>query len=53
MERGDAESIFALLAGMDGDLRGWVVSQRWLLIWIVWKPMVEIPVPGLVEWAAA
>lgn len=35
MERQDAERVFALVAELNGDLRGRIVSERWWLIWIV------------------
>ena len=35
MERNEAERVFALIADINGDLRGRVVSERWWLIWIV------------------
>jgi len=35
MERTDAEKVFALIADIEGDIRGRIVSERWWLIWIV------------------
>lgn len=35
MERADAERVFALIAEINGDIRGRIVSERWWLIWIV------------------
>ncbi|MBO0780791.1 MAG: hypothetical protein J2P37_18360 [Ktedonobacteraceae bacterium] len=35
MERSDAERVFALVAEIEGDIRGRIVSERWWLVWIV------------------
>jgi hypothetical protein len=35
VERVDAERVFSLVAEINGDLRGRIVSERWWLVWIV------------------
>jgi hypothetical protein len=49
MERPDAERIFALVADLQGELRGRIVNDRWWLIWIVMG--LQIPITcGITQW---
>ncbi len=42
MEREQAERVFALVAELNGDLRGRIVSERWWLVWIVMGIQIAI-----------